>query len=350
MNSRMKKLFRIYQRRLNAGDADLHAESSRQEVMKRIRGLIEDFDFGGHPVMDSTIDEVMLFCFERLPVGDIEVCNRVCYDGRMFEEPGKLADFSIMAKFYDTAAIRLGMSPQWAALMDEHSIRKKENAELALHRKKESVEKWKRFADDSGATLAMSAWCVILALADFRNEWIYDLSKWALFATCLYQGYRFWQNGMRRGLVPLGILAVIFNPIAPIRFDEDEWRVVDWIAAVVFLFHVPKLREGIQRMRASQWILASLGVVALWGVITFVNYIKRMEPVWTRQHEERKLKAEENAKEQGRLQPTKLAVEKPKYPRAVHGGGLDWSGVEGGKRGIYADPGSEDYQRSHESR
>ena len=282
----MKKLFAIYQRRLRAGEGETNSETSRQAVMKRIKGLMETLDFGGHPVLDSAIDEVMVFCFEHLPVSDIEISNRVWYDGRMFEEAGELADFSIMAKFYDTAAISLGMGLQWAALINEHSTRKKENAELTLQRRKESVEKWKRFADDAGPTLAMSAWCVVLALADFRNEWSYDLSKWALCGGCLYRGWLFWKAGMRRGLLPLGILAVIFNPFAPIRFDEEEWRIFDWIAAAVFFYYVPGLRARLINLR-RHWLLIGLGVVAVWAAITFVNYVNRMSPMWKMQREAR---------------------------------------------------------------
>jgi hypothetical protein len=82
--------------------------------------------------------------------------------------------------------------------------------------------------------LLAAAWCIVLALADFRDGWIYDLSKWALCGVCAYTGFRFWKEGSRRLLIPLGIMAVIFNPFAPIRFG-DAWPIVDTLASAAFL-------------------------------------------------------------------------------------------------------------------
>lgn len=82
--------------------------------------------------------------------------------------------------------------------------------------------------------LLAAVWCFILAFADFKAAWIYDLSNWALCGLCGYKGFQSWKEGAKRILVPLGILAVIFNPFAPIRFG-DAWKVVDSLAGATFL-------------------------------------------------------------------------------------------------------------------
>jgi hypothetical protein len=118
-----------------------------------------------------------------------------------------------------------------------------EYVEQRLKRYREEVNEMAGFCAESSTGISRGArswwllvaavWCVVLTLADFREEWIYDLSKWALCGVCGYTGFRFWKEGSRRVLVPLGIMAVIFNPFAPIRFG-DAWKFVDALAGATF--------------------------------------------------------------------------------------------------------------------
>jgi len=82
--------------------------------------------------------------------------------------------------------------------------------------------------------LLAGLWCIVLASVDFREVWIYDLSRWAIFGIAAYSGFRFWKEGVRRLSFTLGIMAVIFNPIAPIRFG-DAWQIVDGLAGAAFV-------------------------------------------------------------------------------------------------------------------
>lgn len=82
--------------------------------------------------------------------------------------------------------------------------------------------------------LPAGIWCIVLALADFREIWIYDLSRWTLFGIGAYAGFRFWKDGARRLPIVLGVIAVIFNPFAPIRFG-DAWNIVDALAGATFI-------------------------------------------------------------------------------------------------------------------
>lgn len=171
----------------------------------------------------------------------------------MFEDPGELGELSIMAKLYDIAAIRLGMGSQWVNLVHQQAAGREENTKLALQKKKDRVKNLKRVANEHGVSAAMAAWCVVLAVMNFHSEWIYDLSKWAMCAGCLFYGRNLWKNGARRVLIPLGILTVVFNPIAPIRFSEDEWKVVDWIGAVAFMGYVPKVILFVIKLPGILW-------------------------------------------------------------------------------------------------
>lgn len=107
---------------------------------------------------------------------------------------------------------------------------------------------------------AAAVWCVVLALVPFYGEWVYQLSHWGVCGIALWCGWQRWKEGVRGWLVPLGIVAVLFNPIAPINFARDEWVNVDWIAAVVFLITadwnagwVRMLARGIGKITKFLW-------------------------------------------------------------------------------------------------
>lgn len=104
-----------------------------------------------------------------------------------------------------------------------------------------------------GFLFSAAFWCGFLAFSDFQSEWPYQLSRWALCAIALWVGLKLWNQGMRLGLIPLAVAAVAFNPLAPIYFSEDEWKVVDWIGAFVFLGYVPKLSRAVLNTPRILW-------------------------------------------------------------------------------------------------
>lgn len=94
-------------------------------------------------------------------------------------------------------------------------------------------------SSSSVIAVGMAAWCVSLALLEFNPpfrfssvRWPFQLSQWAICAGSALLGLRFGRNTWR-GIVIL-IVAVLFNPIAPIRFDQ-AWSAVEWIAAAALI-------------------------------------------------------------------------------------------------------------------
>lgn len=205
----------------------------------------------------------------------------------------------------------------------------------------------------------MAAWCVLLALSDFDGDWIYDLSKWGLCVGCSYIAHQFWKEGVRKLLIPMGILAIVFNPIAPIHFDSDEWQVVDWIAAGALLLYVKEIRAFCHKTPVFLWaqftkapddgqdfwdyflgrFLIVIGLI--FGIVVGYGVWEESTPEGQRKASiarERlgERKASEEAEKKSRWEREMLSEqekkpEKQKYPRALYGGGLDWSGVESDK-------------------
>lgn len=147
--------------------------------------------------------------------------------------------------------------------------------------------------------IAMAAWCAAPALSDYNRDWVYELSGWALCAGCLHAGFGYWKQGFRLGLVPFWILAVVFNPIAPIHFGHEAWRVVNWIAVATFLAPCVVSPEWAEKARRHRRVLARSLVIVLaalgvgWGFVS-LEALKR-EQAAREQAEAREQAAREQA-------------------------------------------------------
>lgn len=189
--------------------------------------------------------------------------------------------------------------------------------------------------------LMAAVWCVILAIVDFDGIWIYDLSKWALCGICAFLGFQTWREGSRRHLIVLGIIAVIYNPFAPIRFG-DGWKVVNALAGATFLGLFLWDAAWIEKAwnnRKKIGTYAFMGALACFGVsILAGTYHDSKSGGPERRAADLKVKREQaDAVARERLMKSlgekKAPKEEPrKYPRALPGGGLDWTGVPGGPR------------------
>lgn len=121
--------------------------------------------------------------------------------------------------------------------------------------------------------LGMAAWCVILIFAEFDSLWPYQLSRWALCSGSAILAFRFGPDTWR-GVVAC-IIAILFNPIAPIHFG-DAWPVIDCLAAIALIVISPnpsnsRKEDWIRRARALRnivgdgftWLMVTGGAVLI---------------------------------------------------------------------------------------
>ena len=140
----------------------------------------------------------------------------------------------------------------------------------------------------------MAAWCIVLAAVDFHARWPYEVSKWGICAGSIVLARHFEKGSWRFLLVC--ILAVIFNPIAPIHF-ANAWHTVDGIAAVGFVAVSPVLGDkwpkavglfiysiiawwfvGPRIWKADKWVKIGRDVQAAGGGCPSVDrHIRRIE-------------------------------------------------------------------------
>ncbi len=80
--------------------------------------------------------------------------------------------------------------------------------------------------------LAASLWSVVLALADFHDIWIYQISRIGVTLAAVFGALSL----PLRYSIALCVVAVLYNPLLPIEFDEGAWRIVNWLAAACLGF------------------------------------------------------------------------------------------------------------------
>lgn len=221
-------------------------QRARQQVIEAVDRFVKKHVLHGLTHENEDLEVRIRHGFSVLPLEDIEVLNRVCFEGRVFESsahPGVLGMMSLLANIYDVAGARHGETRRWAEMIDAYTAEKNDiDANLA----KEAGDRRRdrlTWLCNNLPMLMTAAWCVSLALTDFSDEWVFQLSRWGVCAVCIWRGLALWKQGWRQMLIPLASVAVLFNPLAPIDFEERQWVKVDWIAAGVLTLYIWATRK-----------------------------------------------------------------------------------------------------------
>lgn len=130
--------------------------------------------------------------------------------------------------------------------------------------------------------LAAAAWCAVLVFASFDSGWRYQLSQWSLTLAAIGFAASFWGEGVRHWIIPLVAVAVLFNPLAPISFHRDEWRIVDGVAAGIFLVYIRSFR----RSKAAVVGLTIFPLISLGGIKAWSAYEAHCREEWIREEKE----------------------------------------------------------------
>jgi len=66
--------------------------------------------------------------------------------------------------------------------------------------------------------------------------------RWVICGVTGYSAYLAYENSRNAWTWILGIIAVLFNPIAPIHLDREAWLVIDLIVAAIIFTSIFKLK------------------------------------------------------------------------------------------------------------
>lgn len=95
------------------------------------------------------------------------------------------------------------------------------------------VEKGEKAIYTIGAIVAS----VLLFLAIGRHPYGYFTTlRWITCAVSCYGAYLFYKLDVIYIVIPLGVTAILFNPLIPIYLNRSTWHVIDVISGCFLLF------------------------------------------------------------------------------------------------------------------
>ena len=82
---------------------------------------------------------------------------------------------------------------------------------------------------------------LLLAIPDLPYGY-YTLLRWVVTASAIFLVYIASQLGKKFWLFLMIIIALLFNPIAPIHLDKETWVIIDFVVAVLFLISIFRIK------------------------------------------------------------------------------------------------------------
>lgn len=83
---------------------------------------------------------------------------------------------------------------------------------------------------------------LLLAIPAIWPYGYYILLRWVIAASALFLVWASYELGKKFWLFLMAIVALLFNPIAPIHLDKETWVVIDFIVAMIFLVSIFKIK------------------------------------------------------------------------------------------------------------
>lgn len=83
---------------------------------------------------------------------------------------------------------------------------------------------------------------LLLAIPAIWPYGYYILLRWVVTASAIFLVWVAYNLKKTFWLFLMGIVALLFNPIAPIHLDKETWIVIDLIVAGIFLVSIFKLK------------------------------------------------------------------------------------------------------------
>jgi len=70
----------------------------------------------------------------------------------------------------------------------------------------------------------------------------YTLLRWVVCISAVFSAWVSKELEKKSWLVLMAIIALLFNPIAPIHLDKGTWVVIDFIVAILFFVSITKIK------------------------------------------------------------------------------------------------------------
>jgi hypothetical protein len=80
----------------------------------------------------------------------------------------------------------------------------------------------------------------------------YQIMRWVVCAAAVFTAYQGYATRHLWGAWAFGLVAVLFNPIAPIHLTRHAWQVLDPAAALLFLAGIVLISRPVKNERHTQ--------------------------------------------------------------------------------------------------
>jgi len=80
-----------------------------------------------------------------------------------------------------------------------------------------------------------SAIMLLLAIPSLFPYGYFQLLRWVVAGTAVYSGYLSYELDNKAWVLVMVIIALLFNPIAPIYLEKEIWVIIDVVVAVLML-------------------------------------------------------------------------------------------------------------------
>jgi len=91
---------------------------------------------------------------------------------------------------------------------------------------------------------------LILLVALGNNPYsYYTFLRWAVMIAAAYSAYRSYKTGKAGWAWIMGIIAALFNPIAPFYLKRDTWQLIDLVISGVFLASSFQNKSDVKKSR-----------------------------------------------------------------------------------------------------
>jgi len=88
---------------------------------------------------------------------------------------------------------------------------------------------------------------LLLAIPDLPYGY-YTLLRWVVTTSAIFLVYISHQLEKKFWLFLMAIIALLFNPIAPIHLDKETWAIIDLVVAIIFLASIFKIKSGLNNL------------------------------------------------------------------------------------------------------
>jgi hypothetical protein len=82
---------------------------------------------------------------------------------------------------------------------------------------------------------------LILAIPTIWPYGYYEILRWVVSGVAVYSAFNAYEKEKFGWVFLMALIAIIFNPFAPIHLEKESWALVDFLAAIVMFVSTKKL-------------------------------------------------------------------------------------------------------------